>query len=154
MSLRVNYAKQSPDGLAAMKALEHYINNCGLDRGLLDLVRTRVSQMNSCAMCLDLHSREAQAHGIPVEKLLLLDAWRETPWYSERERAALEWAEVVTNIQVGHAPEAAFERAHAEFGDKPLVDLTMAINSMNGWNRLGIAFRAAPPGERLKEAAG
>ena len=86
-------------------------------------------------------------HGITAEKLFLLDAWRETPWYSARERAALEWAEVVTNIQVGHAPDAAFDHARAEFNDKELVDLTMAINSMNSWNRLGIAFRAAPLGK-------
>jgi AhpD family alkylhydroperoxidase len=153
MGLRVNYAKQSPEGLKAMQALEHYLNNCELDRGLLDLVRTRVSQLNGCAMCLDLHVREAQMHGITAEKLFLLDAWRETPWYSARERAALQWAEVVTNIQVGHAPDAAFDQARAEFNEKELVDLTMAINSMNSWNRLGVAFRAAPLGKDGTAAA-
>lgn len=145
----MNYAHAAPEALAAMKQLEHYLNNSGLEKELLDLLRTRVSQMNGCAYCLDLHSRELRAHGAPEWKITMLPAWRQTPWYTDRERAALQWAEVITNIQEGHAPEAAYEQAYAEFGDK-LAQITLTITSMNQWNRLGIAFRQVPQGEQHK----
>ena len=141
---RINYAREAPEALAAMRQLEHYLNNCGLEKDLLDLVRTRVSQMNACAFCLSMHTRELREHGTPQWKMDMLPAWRETPGYSDRERAALEWAEAVTNIQQSHAPDDVYERAHREFGDRKLVQLTLAITSINQWNRLGIAFRLEP----------
>jgi AhpD family alkylhydroperoxidase len=144
---RLKYATEVPEALAAMRQLEHYVNNSGLDKELLDLVRTRVSQMNACASCLDMHTRELREHGTPQWKIDMLPAWRETPGYSARERTALEWAEAVTNIQQTHAPDDVYERAHAEFGDRKLVQLTLAITSINQWNRLGIAFRLEPRGE-------
>ena len=147
MTARLNYAAEVPEALAAMRQLEHYLNNSGIEKELLDLVRTRVSQMNACAPCLDMHTRELREHGTAQWKIDMLPAWRETPGYSDRERAALEWAEAVTNIQAGHAPDAAYEQAHREFGDRKLVQLTLAITSINQWNRLGIAFRLAPRGD-------
>jgi AhpD family alkylhydroperoxidase len=150
---RINYAHEVPEAMAAMRQLEHYLNNSGLEADLLDLVRTRVSQLNGCAFCLDMHIRELREHSAPQWKIDMLAAWRETPGYSDRERAALEWAEAVTNIQAGHAPDAAYEQAHREFGDRKLVQLTLAITSINQWNRLGIAFRLTPRGEEKPHPA-
>lgn len=146
MQERIRYTQEAPEAIAAMRQLEHYLNNCGIEKELLDLVRTRVSQMNGCAFCLDMHARELRAQGVDEFKIIMLPAWRDTPAYSDRERAALQWAEVVTDIQRGHAPDAAYEQAHREFGDRKLVQLTMAITSINQWNRLSIAFRAVPRG--------
>jgi AhpD family alkylhydroperoxidase len=150
MPQRVNYAQEAPEALQAMQQLEHYLNTCGLEKELLDLVRTRVSQMNGCAYCLDLHARGLRQQGVDENKITMLSAWRETPWYSGRERAALEWAEAVTNIQCGHAPDDLYERAHQEFGDRKLAQLTLAITSINQWNRLGIAFRLVPTGGKKR----
>jgi AhpD family alkylhydroperoxidase len=145
---RIHYAHEAPEALKAMQELEHYLNNCGLERDLLNLVRTRVSQMNGCAYCLDLHVRELRQQGVDGQKIALLPAWHEAPFYTDRERAALEWAEAVTNIQQGHAADEVYERAHREFGDRKLVQLTLAITSINQWNRLGVAFRMVPKGDQ------
>jgi AhpD family alkylhydroperoxidase len=144
MSDRIHYAHHVPEALKSLRDLEHYLNNCGLEKTLLDLLRTRISQMNGCAYCLELHTRELRQQGVDELKITLLPAWRESPVYSHREHVALEWAEALTNIQTGHAPEAVYQSALAEFGEQPLVQLTLAITSMNQWNRLGIAFRMVP----------
>ena len=141
MTQRISYWTVAPDLLAIQKQLEHELNNGAVEHGLLDMVRTRVSQINGCALCLDLHWREAVKQGIPEEKLRMLEAWRGTPWFTDRERAALEWAEAVTTVQPAHVPDASYEQAKAEFSDRELVELTFAITNINTWNRLGIAFR-------------
>jgi AhpD family alkylhydroperoxidase len=141
---RINYWTVAPELLALQRQLEHLLNNGAVEHGLLDMVRTRVSQINQCALCLDLHWREALKQGVAEEKLRMLDAWRNTPWFTDRERAALEWAEVVTDLQEGHVPDAAYDRAKAAFNDRELVELTYAITNINTWNRLGVAFRTVP----------
>jgi AhpD family alkylhydroperoxidase len=130
----------------AMLALETYVRkSSGLDPSLLELVRMRSSQINGCAYCLDMHSKDARAAGETEQRLYCLPAWRETPFYSERERAALAWTEAVTQVSDDHVPDAVFELARKEFSEEELAELTLAIVAINGWNRLCIAFRA-PPG--------
>jgi len=127
-----------------MFGLERFVNQSGLESGLLDLVRMRVSQINGCAYCLDMHSKELRAAGEPEQRVYSLDAWRETPFYDEREQAALAWAEAVTLIGEGHVPDEVFNQAREQFSEEELVNLTMAIVAINGWNRLNIAFRTIP----------
>jgi AhpD family alkylhydroperoxidase len=129
-----------------MMALETYVRkSSGLDPSLLQLVRMRSSQINGCAYCLDMHSKDARAEGETEQRLYCLPAWRETPFYSERERAALAWTEAVTQVSEDHVPDEVFELARTQFAEEELAELTLAIVSINGWNRLCIAFRA-PPG--------
>lgn len=144
MKSRIDSAQVSPDGAKAMYGLEDYVKHSGLEPGLLDLVKTRVSQINGCAYCLDMHTKDARARGETEQRLYALDAWRETPFFSERERAALAWAETVTRVAETHVPDEAFEHARQHFMEKELVDLTLAIVAINGWNRLAIAFRKVP----------
>jgi len=108
---------------------------------LLELVKTRASQINGCAFCIDMHTKDARANGETEQRLYALNAWRETPFYTDRERAALAWTEAVTLISEGHVPEDVFEQARAQFSDEELVNLTVALVAINGWNRLSIAFR-------------
>lgn len=142
MTQRLDYSKASPDAFKAMLHLETYVRNSGLEHSLLELVKTRVSQINGCAHCLDMHSKDARAAGETEQRLYLLSAWREAPFYTERERAALAWAEAVTMIASGEVSDAVYAEARRQFDDKSLVDLTMAIIGINGWNRLAIPFRA------------
>jgi AhpD family alkylhydroperoxidase len=129
----------------AMLALEtHVRKSSGLEPELLHLVRLRASQINGCAYCLDMHSKEARAAGETEQRLYCLSAWRETPFYSDRERAALAWTEAVTLISNGHAPDEVFEEARRHFSEEELGQLTLAIVAINGWNRFAIAFRAVP----------
>jgi AhpD family alkylhydroperoxidase len=118
------------------------VDESGLDHRLLELVKMRASQINGCAFCLDMHSKDARAAGETEQRLYLLDAWREVDLYSERERAALAWTEAVTLVSEGHVPDEVFAQARAHFSEEELVSLTMAIVAINGWNRLAIAFRA------------
>ncbi len=127
-----------------MWGLEKYARECGLETPLLELVRLRASQINGCAYCIDMHTKDARAEGEAEQRLYVLAAWRETPFYTPRERAALEWTEAVTDIAGSRAPDDVFERARAEFTETELVNLTMAIVAINGWNRLAIAFRMVP----------
>ncbi len=127
-----------------MLELEKYVRESGLESSLLDLVKFHASQINGCAYCLDMHSKDARAAGETEQRLYTLSAWRETPFFSERERAALAWTEAITNISQGHAPEAVYQTARSQFSEKELVDLTMAIIAINGWNRLSIGFRSVP----------
>ena len=142
MTQRLDYKQASPKGFAAMLGLEQHARSSGLEHGLLELVKTRVSQLNGCAFCLDMHTKDARAAGETEQRLYLLPAWREAPFYSPRERAALAWAEAVTLLKNQEVPDEVYQQARAEFDEKSLVDLTLAIVAINGWNRLSVAFRA------------
>lgn len=140
MQQPINYAQIAHEGFNAMLGLEAYVRRSGVDRGLLELVKTRVSQMNGCAFCIDMHTKDARANGETEQRLYALHAWRETPFYSATERAALAWAEALTNIANDNFPETLREEALQSFSEKELVDLTLAIVAINGWNRLAIPF--------------
>jgi AhpD family alkylhydroperoxidase len=120
------------------------VRRCGLDHSLLEFVKLRASQINGCAYCIDMHTKELRADGESEQRLYLLDAWRESPFYSERERAALAWTEALTLVTDGHVPDDVYQLARAQFGEEELVNLTMAIVAINGANRLNIAFRTVP----------
>ncbi len=144
MEPRIDYLKAAPNGVKAMHGLETYVRNCGLEKSLLELVRTRVSQINSCAYCIDMHTKDARAAGETEQRLYELNAWRETPFYTDRERAALAWAEALTLISTTHAPDDVYEQARAQFNETELMNLTLAIGTINIWNRLAIGFRSVP----------
>ncbi|HEU5343424.1 MAG TPA: carboxymuconolactone decarboxylase family protein [Ktedonobacterales bacterium] len=144
MKPRIDYQTVAPEALRAMSGLERYVVGSGLERSLLELVKLRASQLNGCAYCIDMHTKDARARGESEQRLYALSAWAETPFYSDRERAALAWTEAVTLIADGHAPDEVYERARQQFSEKELVDLTMAIIAINGWNRLAIGFRTVP----------
>lgn len=144
MAERLNYAKAFPEGIHGMLNLGKVIGSSGLDPSLLELVKTRASQMNGCAYCIDMHTKDARAAGETEQRLFALSAWRETPFFTSRERAALAWTEALTNIQQGHAPDDVYEQARREFDEPQLVRLTLAITQINTWNRIAIAFRAEP----------
>ncbi len=141
MKPRIETAKIAPAAVRAMLQLQKYVNDSGLEHSLLQLVEMRASQINGCAYCLDMHSKDARAMGETEQRLYVLNAWRESPFYTERERAALEWTEALTLVGTTHAPDEAYEQARSQFSEKELVDLTMAIVAINGWNRLSIGFR-------------
>ena len=144
MQPRIEYGKAAPGVPAAMSGLERYVHQSGLDPSLVELVKLRASQINGCAYCIDMHTKDARARGETEQRLYELNAWRETPFYTERERAALAWTEAVTLVSDGHVPDDVYEEARAQFGEKELVDLTLAIVAINGWNRLAISFRSVP----------
>lgn len=144
MKPRVEYRTVAPGVMAAMSGLERYLAECGLEPSLLELVKLRASQINGCAYCMDMHTKDARARGETEQRLYALSAWRETPFYTERERAALAWTEALTLIAESHAPDKVYESAHQQFTEKELVDLTLAIVAINGWNRLAISFRTVP----------
>jgi AhpD family alkylhydroperoxidase len=144
MTPRIEHHKVDPSALKAMLGLQAYVNESGIEHSLLELVKLRASQINGCAYCIDMHTKDARARGETEQRLYLLDAWREAPFYSERERAALAWTEAVTLVGEGHVPDAVYDEARAQFGEAELVKLTMAVVAINGWNRLSIAFRAVP----------
>jgi AhpD family alkylhydroperoxidase len=144
MPARLNYAKAFPEGIHAVLNLEKVIRASGLEPSLLELVKIRASQINGCAYCLDMHSKDARAAGETEQRLYALSAWRETSFYTPRERAALAWTEAITNIQQGHAPDSVYEEVRKEFSEAELVRLTLAIAQINTWNRIAIGFRAEP----------
>jgi AhpD family alkylhydroperoxidase len=159
MQPRLDYAKVAPGAREAMYAVERYVRECGLERRLLELVKLRASQINGCAYCVDMHTKDARAHGETEQRLYAVVVWREAPFFTERERAALAWTEAVTLVSQEQVPDNVFELARKEFSDKELVDLTMAVIAINGWNRLAISFRTvagtyqpAPPQGGAKEA--
>jgi AhpD family alkylhydroperoxidase len=141
MKARLNYTNGIYD---AMDALDQYLGSCSLDAKLLHLVRLRASQINGCAYCLDMHWKDLRAAGDHEQRLYSLDAWRECPYYTDRERAALEWTEAVTRIAEGHAADDVYERVRGQFNEKEVADLTLAITTINAWNRLSIAARLVP----------
>jgi AhpD family alkylhydroperoxidase len=142
MKSRINVAHVSPAAYRAMSGLETYIHSSKLEPGLVHLLKMRASQINGCAYCLDMHSKDARALGETEQRLYGLDAWREAPYYTDRERAALAWIESITLITQGHVPNFVYEQARAVFSEQELVDLAMVAVAINGWNRLAIAFRA------------
>ena len=144
MKPRINYAKAAPGVYEAMDALDQYLARCGLEPALLYLVQLRASQINGCAYCLDMHWKDLRAAGENEQRLYSLPAWRETPYYTDRERAALAWAEVVTLVADGQVPQRDYEDVRPYFSEKELSDLTLAIASINAWNRLSIAARLTP----------
>ena len=144
MEERLKYARVAPNGYRAMAGLQKYVDDCGLEPLLLELVKMRASQINGCAYCLDMHSKDARALGESEQRLYLLNAWREAPFYTDRERAALLWTEELTLISQGHASDAIYEEVHQHFTEEELVNLSLAIVAINGWNRLAIGFRSQP----------
>ncbi len=144
MQPRIDYAKASPGAYRAMYGLEEYIRGCGLDRSLVELVKIRASQINGCAFCLDMHTKDARANGETEQRIYALPAWRETPFFSERERVALAWAEALTAVSDGHVPDEVYLQAREFFGEKELVDLTLVVTTINAWNRIAISFRSVP----------
>jgi len=153
MQPRIEYARAAPGAVKAMLDLEKYVRQSGLEASLLELVRLRASQINGCAYCLDMHTQDARAGGETEQRLYTLSAWRETPFFSERERAALEWTEAVTEIGKDHVPDEVFERTRQHFSEGELTNLTLAVIAINAWNRLAIAFRAVPGSYRRSAPA-
>lgn len=141
MERRLDYAKTAPGALRAMYALHKYAEESGLEHSLLELIKTRASQINGCAYCIDMHTKDARARGETEQRLYALNAWREAPFFTDRERAALAWTESRTLISETHVPDAVFAEAREQFSEAELVNLTMAIIAINGWNRLAISFR-------------
>jgi AhpD family alkylhydroperoxidase len=144
MEARIDYSKAGPHALKAMLALQAAVNATGLESTLQELIKLRVSQINGCAYCIDMHFREATAKGEKPERLYLLDAWRESPVYTDRERAALAWAEAVTLVSQTHVPDDVFRETRQHFSEEELVSLTLAVVAINGWNRFSIGFRVPP----------
>ena len=144
MEPRIDYLKVGQGAINALLGVEKYVNGSGLEPALLDLIRLRASQLNGCAYCIDMHWKDLRAAGDTEQRLYGLDAWEESPYYTDRERAAFAWAESVTNIQDGHVPDAVFEHVKKFFNEKELADLTLAVTAINSWNRLSIAARTTP----------
>ncbi len=153
MTERLSYSKVAPDGTELLRKLDRYVKTSGLEPDLLELVKLRASQINGCAFCIDMHTKDARGHGESEQRLYGLSAWRETPFYSDRERAALAWTEAVTRISEDGVPDDIYEEACQQFSEKELADLTFAVIAINGWNRLAISFRTPPgsykPGDPL-----
>jgi len=144
MNARIDLMHVTPGIIQSMLGLERQVRQAGFEQKLLDLVRMRASQINGCAYCLDMHSKDARANGETEQRLYGLDAWRETPYYSPRERAALEWTEALTLVAETHVPDGVFERVREQFSEDELVHLSLAIVAINGWNRLNVAARTVP----------
>jgi len=157
MKQRLNFLEVAPDVVKAMFSLGKQLDRSGLEKSLLDLVYFRVSQINGCAFCLDMHSKDLRAAGETEQRLYLLEAWRDSPFYTERERAALAFAEAATVLKDKDVPDEVYEQARAQFSEQELVNLTLAVVSINGWNRLNLAFRTTPgahqPGQSFAVAA-
>ncbi len=144
MQARIDLMHVNPGVVQVMLGLERQVRQAGLDHKLLDLVRMRASQINGCAYCLDMHSKDARAKGETEQRLYGLDAWRETPYFSDRERAALEWTEALTLVAETRVPDDVYERVREQFSEDELVHLSLAIVAINGWNRLNVAARTVP----------
>lgn len=145
MKMRLNFSVAAPNAMKAMLDFENYVRNSGLEHSLIELVKTRASQINGCAYCIHMHTRDARASGETEERLYLLSAWRESPLYTRRERAALAWTEALTRIAETGAPDKDYEEVHQHFKDEELVNLTLLIGAINVWNRLAVGFRSIHP---------
>jgi len=154
MQPRIEYTKHAQEAQRSLYAIERYLYSSGLDHKLLHLIKMRASQINGCAYCIDMHSKDARAVGETEQRLYELDAWRETPFYSDKERAALEWTEAVTLVSQTHAPDDVFETLRKHFNEKEVVELTLALGMINLWNRLAISMRAVPGTYQARQAAG
>jgi len=150
MKQRINPYATSGEGIQALLGVEKYVFASGIEHSLLHLIKIRVSQINGCAYCLHMHTKDARDGGENEVRIYLLDAWRESALYTVRERAALAWAEALTKITEGHAPDAVFEEARAQFSEKELADISIAIAMINAWNRLAIGARSVHPNDRPK----
>jgi len=146
MSGRFDYETVAPAANEAMRGVERYVRASGLERSLIELVKIRASQVNGCAFCLDMHTKDARAAGESEQRIHVLSAWRDAPFYSERERAALAWTEALTRLAPDGVPDELYEIARKVFNEVELVNLTMAVVAINGWNRLSVAFRSPEPG--------
>lgn len=144
MEQRIDYLRAGRGGYEAMLGLEKYLHECGLEESLIHLIKLRASQINGCAYCIDMHWKDLRSIGEEEQRLYGLDAWEESPYYTDRERAALAWTEAVTKIWESHAPDEVYEEAAKQFTEKELADLTLAIATINAWNRLSIAARTVP----------
>jgi AhpD family alkylhydroperoxidase len=153
MQQRVDVMKISPAAFKAMAGLQAYVDQSGLEKSLIELVKIRASQINGCAFCLVMHTNDARKHGESDDRMHLLNAWEEAPVFSARERAALAWTEAVTLVSKTHVPDEVYEEARQQFSEKELVDLTVAVIAINSWNRASIAFRAQPQVKSAKAAA-
>ncbi|MGH2496602.1 MAG: carboxymuconolactone decarboxylase family protein [Ktedonobacteraceae bacterium] len=153
MNPRLRYAKAAPGVYQAMMRLEEYVDHCGLELSLLRLVQIRASQINGCAFCLDMHTIDARAEGESEQRLYLLTGWREAPFYSERERAALEWTEALTLVADSQVPDEVYEHVRPHFTDEELANLTLAVTTINSWNRLNVAFRTPAGTYHRRQAA-
>lgn len=145
MKPRMNFYQTAPDTMKALMALEEQIQSTGLEKSLIELVKIRASQINGCAFCINMHTEDARKRGETEQRIYLLNAWRESPLYTDRERAGLAWTESVTLIAETHAPDDVYEQVRAQFSDAEAVNLTMLIGAINAWNRLAIAFRSVHP---------
>ena len=141
---RLDFYRASPDAIKALMGLEVAVGKLGIDPVLIELVKLRASQLNGCAYCVDMHAADARKKGVPERKLTAVSVWRETPFFSGRERAALAWTEALTLLADSHAPDADYEALRAVFSDKEVVDLTLAVGTINVWNRIGVGFRKLP----------
>jgi AhpD family alkylhydroperoxidase len=144
MSARIDYRKVSPGAVTAMAGLERFIRTSGLEPELLELVKLRVSYINGCAYCVDVHSKDARTAGETEQRLYAVSVWRETPFFTPRERAALAWTEAVTEVARTGVPDEVYEQARSQFSEAELIALTMAVIAINGWTRLGVSFRPVP----------
>lgn len=152
MEQRIDYTKHAQDAQKSLYALEKYIATCGLDHKLIHLLKMRASQINGCAFCIDMHSKDARALGETEQRLYELNAWRETPFYTDRERAALEWTESLTLVSKSHVPDEVYESVKKHFSEKEIVDLSILVSVINVWNRLLIAARTVPGTYKVKQA--
>src|SRR6476659_3887074 len=153
MKARLDLRKASPEGAKALGELHAFVRRCGLERSLLELIKLRASQINGCAHCIDMHTKELRADGESEQRLYLLNAWRESPFYSERERAALAWTEAVTLVAESHVPDEVYDEARKHFSEEELVNLTFALVAINGANRLNVAFRTLPGSHQVRRRA-
>jgi len=154
MTQRADIMSLVPGAYKAMAGLEAYVRGCGLEPSLLELVKTRASQINGCAFCLDMHTKDARHRGETEQRLYCLSAWREAPFYSDRERAALEWTEALTLISESDVPDELYQRTLQHFSEAELANLTLAVVAINGWNRFAISFRAVPGSYQVANQAG
>ena len=153
MEPRIKYSTDTTGAYQTMAGLEKYVRNCGLEHTLLELIKTRASQLNGCAYCIDMHTKDARAAGETEQRLYALSAWRETPFFTDRERAALEWTEALTLISTNDVPDALYESVRRHFTETELVNLSLAVITINGWNRLAIPFRSVPGSYQVPEHA-
>ena len=148
----IRYSKVAPQGFQALLKFDEYVRQCGLEQSLLELIRIRASQINGCAYCIDIHSKDARDAGESEQRLYCLSAWQETPFYSDRERAALAWAEAVARLSMNQVPDDVYENAMAHFSTRELVDLTMAVISINSMNWLAVSCNT-PAGSYHRDSA-
>src|SRR6266852_3144763 len=144
MAERLRYGKAFPEGIHALLNLGKVISSSGLEAPLVELVKTRASQLNGCAYCIDMHTKDARAGGESEQRLYLLSAWREAPFFTSRERAALAWTEALTLVHETHVPDEVYEETRKHFSEAELMDLTLLVTTINSWNRIAIAFRSVP----------